>query len=436
LLVVYSNHINPRHEYIIPFMLETLAGFEVKLTSDPEEYVAARFKINYSNQPLTQNDIQVKRSGLLELTVPVQCIATIGKEETEHPLYLEGEGLAKRIFDPFSAAFYLLTRYEEYYPFEADQYGRFEAGSSVLYQNGMLEEPLVNKWALELKKQIQLYYPEIKSRHEKFTELVSIDVDQAYAFMHRGLKRNLFSFAKNLVSFKSAFIGSQLKTVFFREKDPFDTYDYLESITAKHHLQVIFFFNLGSYSRYDKNLNIRNEALRNLLGRLKQFASVGIHPSYFSSEDPEKLYREKTALEDTIGETVIKSRQHFLRLFFPHTYRELLHTGIREDYTMGFASHPGFRAGCCSPFYWFDLQKNEPTNLRVFPITYMDGALGEDMKLTPQQALEKIRSLANTVKHYNGCLLSVWHNHTINDRFFWKGWRNVFEKSINQLTEN
>jgi hypothetical protein len=436
LLFVYSNHITSRHEYIIPYLLETIAGFKVKLTSSQEEYIAAPYKLNYSNQSLTQNEIMVSRSGLLELTMPVICNASIEKEKPGTPFYLEGNGIAKEIFDPFSAAFYLLTRYEEYFPFEADIYGRFEAASSILYQHGLLEEPLVNKWALALKKQIQQYYPQLENSDAKAVELVSIDVDQAFAFKHRGFKRNLFSFAKNLLGFKTTFISSQLKTIVLKEKDPFDTYGYLESLRSIYDPQMIFFFNLGSYSSYDKNLDIRNKAFRNLLRQIKQFAKIGIHPSYFSSEDPEKLHLEKKALEEAIGETVIKSRQHFLRLFFPHTYRELLHAGVREDYSMGFASHPGFRAGCCTPFYWFDLQKNERTNLLVYPVTYMDGALAEDLKLSSEQALEKIKSLAATVKKYNGYLVSIWHNHTVNDHFSWKGWKSVFEKSINLLNEN
>jgi hypothetical protein len=100
---------------------------------------------------------------------------------------------------------------------------------------------------------------------------------------------------------------------------------------------------------------------------------------------------------------------------------------------MGYASAPGFRAGTCTPFYWFDLEKNSATQLKLFPITYMEGSLGEDLKLTPSDAQNKIDSLTETVKQYKGCFVCIWHNHTINNQFFWKGWKLVFENNLQKL---
>jgi hypothetical protein len=435
-LLIYCSDITPRHAYIIPFILEDICGFETRLTSNHEEYRSYNgYTLNYNYRQHRENDLQVIPNGFLDLLTLQECSAWIDKEQTDLPLFIEGTGIDAKVFDPFAAAFYMLSRYEEYFNFKPDKYGRFEASASMLYHHDLLETPVVNKWSTSLKENILLKYPGIKQINKKAKELVSIDVDQAYAFRHRGFKRNILSLAKNLIFFKPNYLASQLNTIILRKKDPFDTYDYLESLKEKQNLEMIFFVNLGAYSKFDKNLDIKNESFRKLLLRLKNFASIGIHPSYYAIADPDKLHKEKKALEEALNEDVIKSRQHFFRLLFPHTYRELIHAGIREDYTMGFASHPGFRAGCCTPFFWFDLQKNTVTELKVFPVTYMDGALAEDLGLSKEEALEKINNLAKTVIQYDGLFLSIWHNHSINDRFFWKGWRTVFEKAINQVKQ-
>jgi len=119
-----------------------------------------------------------------------------------------------------------------------------------------------------------------------------------------------------------------------------------------------------------------------------------------------------------------------LKLKFPETYRHLIEAGINEDYTMGYASAPGFRAGTCNPFYWFDLEKNEKTSLKIFPITYMEGTFIEDLKLFPDESSAIINNLMNTVKQYNGVFVPLWHNHTVSDTLLWKNWKCVFEKSL------
>jgi hypothetical protein len=100
---------------------------------------------------------------------------------------------------------------------------------------------------------------------------------------------------------------------------------------------------------------------------------------------------------------------------------------------MGYATQPGFRAGTCTPFLWFDLVKNRVTNLKIYPVTFMEGTLGEDLGLSVNEAEEKIDALIKVVKQYKGCFICIWHNHTINDKYFWKGWKIVFEKTLGKL---
>jgi len=127
---------------------------------------------------------------------------------------------------------------------------------------------------------------------------------------------------------------------------------------------------------------------------------------------------------------VFSSRQHFLCLKLPYTYQTLIGQEIRDDYTMGFADIVGFRIGTARAVKWFDLANNHVTDLTIHPFAFMDGTLNEYLKLTPEQAKEKIKNLFNEVKEFGGDFTFIWHNETIGDYASWKGWSEVFEWSI------
>jgi hypothetical protein len=155
---------------------------------------------------------------------------------------------------------------------------------------------------------------------------------------------------------------------------------------------------------------------------------MGLHPSYESFNNLEKISIEKQRLEDIIEKKVTAARCHFLRINFPETYREFIRAGITDDYTMIYASQSGFRTGLCVPYKWFDLQKNEATNLMIHPSTVMEGTLRDYNKLLPTQATEFIKQLIQEVKNNGGEFVSIWHN----DSFVaeQQEWINVYHKML------
>ena len=62
----------------------------------------------------------------------------------------------------------------------------------------------------------------------------------------------------------------------------------------------------------------------------------------------------------------------------------------------------------------------------------MDGTLNEYLKNTPEEAIEKIENLKQEVNNVQGEFIGIWHNETLNERGIWNGWRNVFEKALNE----
>ena len=143
---------------------------------------------------------------------------------------------------------------------------------------------------------------------------------------------------------------------------------------------------------------------------MDEFSDVGIHPSYGSGDRVESVQKEIRRLEQILDRPICSSRQHYLKMSFPETYRTLIANGIEEDYSMGYSEVPGFRAGTCTPFKFYDLQANEPTNLTVYPFAVMDRTLNDHLKLSPEEAIERVSDLFAEVKAVHGTLVSVWHN--------------------------
>ena len=131
-----------------------------------------------------------------------------------------------------------------------------------------------------------------------------------------------------------------------------------------------------------------------------------------------------------INMPIRRSRQHYLRVSLPETYQNLIDLEIKEDYSMGYASHTGFRAGTCTPFYFYDLDFEIQTPLKVFSFALIDTTLNDYMKLTPKQSLGKIRDLKNEVKAVNGVFITVFHNESLSNYQRWRGWRRVYSSML------
>ena len=84
----------------------------------------------------------------------------------------------------------------------------------------------------------------------------------------------------------------------------------------------------------------------------------------------------------------------------PSSYIKLAKNNSGEDYSMHYSYHPGFRAGTCTPFQWYDLQLEKVTRLKVNPVAATDEALLNN-KSTDALLLE-LNELLDSVKLVNG----------------------------------
>lgn len=95
---------------------------------------------------------------------------------------------------------------------------------------------------------------------------------------------------------------------------------------------------------------------------------------------------------------------------------------------MGYASQPGFRAGLCTPYPFYDLSSETATKLMVVPLAIMDGTLRDYLKMQPDSALQVISTTIQAVRDVNGTFVSLWHNDAYSNHGAWSGWRRVYEE--------
>ena len=429
-LLIYVPKLTNRVRYVFRLVFNDLLKVAYRLTNNLDEFQSAdQPKIMYGLKAHT-DDLFFESWGLLfERGVRnLEYNPLVYKDEKAFfPVYSEDSVLP---FDAFSAIFFLVSRYEEYLPFVKDIHGRFTARLSLSNQLGILEKPMVNIWVLEIKKIIGERYPHFVFPKKKFRFVPTYDIDSAWAYRQKGLFRSLGGYYLALQSFNFSEVRLRTRVLLGKEKDPFDTYDLQMSYTQKYHLYPIYFILFGYYGTFDKNINPRNRKFRLLVKWLADYAEIGIHPSYQTMDNPEFLKEELFQLEDLLKKDITRSRQHFLRFSLPETYENLIENDITDDYSMGYAALPGFRAGICDTYRFYDLTLDVETKLRIHPFAVMDGTLKDYMKLTPADAIAKIRQLVDEVRKVNGTFISLWHNESLSDKKRWRGWRAVYENLL------
>ncbi len=431
MLTIYSEHTSPRLEYICNVLFKEQLGIDFKITKNDSE-LKDNFTINYSNQRLTINAFQIIPHGLLfenniqEQEIDVFRFKSFIKENKKEIAFFKNP-LSDFPFDIFSAAFYLLSRYEEYLPYEKDSYGRFSHKQSLAYQNEFLEIPLVNIWIQELKQALILKFKSIEFKEPKFKTILSYDIDIAWSYKNKGLLRNIGGFLKN-------FDVDRLKVMLGLKKDPFDAYEFMDGLHKNIHTEIIYFFLVAqSISKYDKNISPENKQMKQLIASTSAKYKVGLHPSWKSNNYQTILNNEKEALENISGKNISGSRQHYIQFRLPETFEHLINVGIKKDYSMGYGSINGFRASFAGSFYWYHLKKEQTTSLRLFPFCFMDAnSFYEQFQDVATTSME-LMHYKNECQKVNGLFVSIFHNNFLGTDKQFSGWAAMYAEFISQL---
>ncbi|MEM9000373.1 MAG: polysaccharide deacetylase family protein [Bacteroidota bacterium] len=413
MLLIYTHKISQRFVYTMRQVCTGILGMEISFTTKVEDFIKHKGpKITYTKKPL-QNEFFVRSNDLLFEQGINDIDITIDDWEGIPCFFYAGER-SNLPYDIFSASFYLLSRYEEYFPHVKDDLGRFPVKESLAYQNGFLKLPVVDIWAYQFMGLLKKRFPNIQQGNRKYNFTSIINVTTSHAYAHRGFARSIGGLFNDFGKFRIRSIVKRLSVWSGVQKDPYDNFLDLIEAHKRFPIKTMFFFQFAKYSVHDKNISTNNNRFRYLIKSVADYSIVSLSASYNANNDLALLKEEKKRLANLIHRPIKYSRLRYNRINIPETYRSLIEAEFTDDFTMGYTHTIGFRAGTCTPFYFYDINLEVQQPLKVHPFAIHDYAFLKLKKV--EEVFAHIDSIFREVQKVDGSLTTIFSNELLGSR--------------------
>ena len=421
-MLLYAHTLTPRLRYITHWFTEQFLFDSIECTDSIEQYRAhTGLCINYSKERIRDTECWIQAATLLF-------------ESDIHPIRLDVQqngtfstffcGRGDMGFDVFAASFYLISRYEEYLPHPSDAYGRFSHDASLAFQHGFLDRPIVDQWMQQFCLCLQSKFPELVIRPIEFSHLATYDIDESFAYQHKPVWLQAAGLLRDIILFRLAWVRERVAVWLNQRPDPYDSFEFIRSLHVNTSTRPLIFILMAEQrGQYDKNLSPQHPAQAQLIRSLSSWSDLALHPSWRSGDEPELLIKEKQHLQALIGRPIRASRQHYIRFRLPTTYRLLVEAGLQADYSMGYGSINGFRAGTARSFFWYDLAREQVSTLCIYPFCYMEANSFYELGQGIEEAANDWTALEGQIRQYGGTMITVWHNTFLGTRARFSGWR-------------
>lgn len=331
--------------------------------------------------------------------------------------------------DLVASAYFLMSRYEEICkPRCRDRFGRFLAEYSVIFQQGFGTRPLIDEWTEYLKGLLcSLNIPVAESRCGFSKILLTHDLDIPFRY-RAGCVAVVMEFVKQVVKKIIKYGDYKTKLSFHRDitEDPYFTYPFMieqENRVKKNYgneiAESLYFIITQKRSREYQNINSRKyKYLLDLL--LKAGGRLGLHVSQEAGNAPCLIKDEVARLPNGCDRERLASRHHYLQWREPEDIDYIEGAGIREDYTLGYADHIGFRCGTSRPFRFINPRTLRLTGVTAYPLEIMECSLSGDtyMNLGHDEALRECKKVIDAVHEHGGNLNLLFHNSNLTDEFY------------------
>jgi hypothetical protein len=436
-ILIYAEQQTERLSYVCEFIFKHVLKLNFRLYTQLNDFENQKgLKLNYSSKFIPQA-FQIIPNGLLEQKGILEQ-RPIPDLKNNILYFYPTESLHTYFkdclhFDIFSSIFYLISRYEEWQHYTPDAHGRFEVEQSSLFKNSFHLKPLVEIWILELKTELQKLFPDFVFPETQFQVLSTIDVDNLYAFKSKGILRTLGAGIKDILKGDLTNLSQRIRVLTGKLPDPFDIYESVSDFCFEKKIPLIYFFLFKTGDTHNRTVDPDSGAFKNVFSSIRSnHAHIAIHPSYNASIKNELLEKELTELTKQSGQVIGLSRQHYLRFDIRTTPNNLLKHGIFSDFTMGYASQAGFRAGTSHPFHYYDFNSEKRTELLFVPFCVMDGAYTIYKNASPKTAYKQMLALAQEVKKVNGLFITVFHERSFSDHLY-PGFGTLYKKLHTQI---
>ncbi|MBE7503828.1 MAG: hypothetical protein HS113_26790 [Verrucomicrobiales bacterium] len=270
-----------------------------------------------------------------------------------------------------------------------------------------------------------------------FALFLSHDIDQIY-------DRELFRVVADVNHIRRMLLSGERGSVplasrrvlraLFRPKRTLWDFETILALEARHGFRSTFFVLHDRYwARQGARFSYDDREIREI-GRLALAAGceLGVHGGYYRFNDAALYRQSREAMAEAFGVEAVGIRNHLLRYSFPDTWRAQEAAGFEYDATYGHRSVPGPRSGLAFPFFTYDPQRQEASNLLELPLTVMDTSVFRYLRLGGEEALEFCARLTERLAGHGALITLLWHNNFFNEPEYWD-WHMVYERLLERL---
>jgi hypothetical protein len=385
---------------------------------------------DYSDMSVTQVALPEWASDLglgdvPSLSIPSNCISTV-------------HGDIWRNVDWWRAAFDLATcRFEQEY----------EIKHGVLHSySHKLPREMEELWSRAWVNRILLFIRRWASQHLDKSEnelfgpvtggrvLVTHDVDYVSKTFALRIKQSAFikyNILKSIARGDWTLAGKLLKKLFVFPLSRADYWQFEQIRTIEKQLGILSIWNLyagpGGFGRSPSELlldpayKVSDPALSSQLKSLCESGNhIGLHQSFHSWQDPQRMLREKNNLEKAIESDITICRQHWLRFSFADTWKAQEEAGFRLDTTLGFNDRPGFRnSSALTTPAWISSERRFSSTLDTIPMILMDSHLFDYRQMGQKDRESVIDNYLDEIAFVDGEASIIWHQRVFHEDYGW-----------------
>lgn len=230
---------------------------------------------------------------------------------------------------------------------------------------------------------------------------------------------------------------------------PYWQFDTIMEIEDAHDVRSTFFFldekrlfrdvpvrdwlSPASWSRYLGHYELSDPAVAATIRELDASGwEVGLHGSFDSYTDTDRLADEKGTLEAIVGHPITGCRQHYLNLDIPATWHRHRSIGLRYDASFGSSSTFGFDAAhgndAADGPVGHGVRRPFGDDFIVFPLTVMETPLVESSR-DLEDAWASLEGLLQEASERRAVMTVLWHPRLFHEGDF-PGYRTLYERLI------
>lgn len=296
---------------------------------------------------------------------------------------------------------------------DRDAHGRVPANSLYVVRNGLSDRPYVDEWALRMAQELEAQWPGLHTKYVDSTRTLSpwiwttssamladrscallAPVRRIFSEVHSEKSRNDGPCRPVRVSVRTCaatYCGNSAK--------PWIVWSSSSWSMAGRSTDNL---------RLHWTIRMRFETIQGAT----LFAEVGIHPSYRSSDEAGLLRQETESLGPWWA--VWRCRGNISCAgVYPTPCTRPWRMVSQKKHSLGFSDRLGFRASTCTPFRWFDVEKQTKRRDHSGDFAAMDSALIDHQRCMPRDVVERMSAMGELVRQVNGNFVSVWHDRSL-----------------------